>query len=313
MFEYLFEVINSTISEILGIQQANYWLGVVYAILSGICNNIGSVIQKKVVNERSDDSKFFRSLIKDPLWLVGLVLQLGIGSALFILAQAYIGPTLIPGLMASGLIFLAIGSIKIVREKLNLSEYLGIFIMIIATAFIGFSNMEINVAMIDFLQMSLIIRISIFTISMFVLSIILEIMQRKKISKGISLAVLSGIMFVLSNFWISPLMGVITHVFNGTAVLAETIIFVAAAILLIVTNIFGLSKIQEAFREGQAGNLIPIQQVPIQVALPFYYLTVFFLPLPDIYSLLFLIIGLGLVIVSTFLLARRQAQIEKIK
>ena len=52
-----------------------YTLGVTFAIISGIINNLGTVLQKKVVNEKSDeDSKLMKKLIKSPLWLTGLLM-----------------------------------------------------------------------------------------------------------------------------------------------------------------------------------------------------------------------------------------------
>lgn len=290
-----------------------YWLGVLMAIISGIANNYGTVLQKKVVNEIKDNSKFFKSLIKNRLWLIGLVLQLGIGAIFFLIAQMFIGPTLIPGLMAAGLIILAIGSVKIVGEQLKTSEIIGIILMIAAITFIGFSNMEIDVTSQNFLEFELFFRIMIFTIIIYILAAIFYILQMKNISRGLSLALYSGFQFVLSNFWISPVMGVIVHLFDGTAQLLEIIIFIIAIFILSTTNIFGITSIQKAFREGQASNLIPIQQVPIQISPPFYYIAVFLLPIQDILSLFFLTIGIVLVIISSFLLGKRQAQIEKIK
>lgn len=290
-----------------------YWLGVFLAILSGITNNYGTVLQKKVVNRFRDDSKFMRSLVKNPLWLIGLILQTIIGGILFFVAQIFIGPTLIPGLMAAGLIVLAIGSVKIVGEELKITEIIGIMIMVIAITFIGFSNMAIDIDDQNFLEISLLLRIMIFTIILFIISGILYFLQSKGIYTGISLAIYSGFMFALSNFWVSPLMGVLSHIFSGSANLTEIILFIVSLVILTLTNIFGITTIQKSFREGQASNLIPIQQVPIQIAPVFYFLVVYLLPIPSGFSLLFLIIGIILVIVSSFLLGKRQTQIEKIK
>jgi len=290
-----------------------YWLGVFLAILSGITNNYGTVLQKKVVNRFRDDSKFMRSLVKNPLWLIGLILQTIIGGILFFVAQIFIGPTLIPGLMAAGLIVLAIGSVKIVGEELKILEIIGIMIMVIAITFIGFSNMAIDIDDQNFLEISLFLRIMIFTIILFIISGILYFLQSKGIYTGISLAIYSGFMFALSNFWVSPLMGVLSHIFSGSANLTEIILFIVSLVILTLTNIFGITTIQKSFREGQASNLIPIQQVPIQIAPVFYFLVVYLLPIPSGFSLLFLIIGIILVIVSSFLLGKRQTQIEKIK
>ena len=42
-----------------------YWLGVSLAISSGVSNHIGTIFQKKVINELPDESKFMRSLVKE--------------------------------------------------------------------------------------------------------------------------------------------------------------------------------------------------------------------------------------------------------
>ena len=290
-----------------------YWFGVILAILSGVVNNYGTLLQKKVVNKYRDDDKFMRSLAKNPIWLFGLILQMVVGGLLFFIAQMYIGPTLIPGLMAAGLIVLAVGSVRLLGEQLNISEIIGIILMIGAIALIGFSNMAIDLADQDFLDSALLIRISLFTGVLFGGSAILYILYLKRIMRGISLAIFSGLMFALSNFWVSPLMGVLTAIFSGTFVLTELLIFIFSLILLAITNYLGIVTIQKSLREGQVSNLIPIQQVPIQIAPPFYYLIVFLLPIPNIYSLIFLISGVALVIVSSFLLGKRQAQIETLK
>jgi hypothetical protein len=254
-----------------------------------------------------------RTLIKKPLWLIGLLLQFLVGSIFFLIAQVYIGPTLIPGLMAGGLIILALGSIKIVGEQLKISEIIGIILMIIAVAFLGFSNMTIDISEQNFLEIGLFTRIMIFTLILCIFASVFYLMQIRNIYKGISLAIYSGFQFALTNFWISPLMGVLTHVFEGSAVLLEIVIFIIATFMLILNNIIGLTSIQKAFRTGQASNLIPIQQVPIQIAPPFYYLAVFLLPIQNLSSILFLSSGIILIIVSSFLLGKRQAAIEKIK
>jgi len=283
------------------------------AIASGISNNYGTVLQKKVVNQYKEDSKFFKNLVKNPLWLFGLILQLGVGAIFFLIAQMFIGPTLIPGLMGAGLIVLAVGAVRIVGEHLKFLEMIGIVLMIIAIAFIGFSNMNIDLNQQDFLEVGLFIRIILFTGVIYLLALIVYIMQKRNISKGISLSIYSGFQFALSNFWIGPLMGILASVFGGKAVLLEIVLFFLALAILILTNILGTSSIQKAFKEGQASNLIPIQQVPIQIAPIFYYIAVFLLPIPNYLSLAFLIIGITLVVISSFLLGRRQTQIEKIK
>jgi len=291
-----------------------YLMGISFAILSGIINNFGIILQKKVVNEIRAEVKFGRALIKNPLWLFGLIIQLGIGTIFFLLAQVYIGPALIPGLMASGLIILAIGSVKIIGETLKRDEIIGILLMIGAIFLLGISGLSINISEQNLLDLMFLIRIIIFTSIIIISSIICEILQRRTEKySGIFLSIISGFMFSLSNIWVSLLMGTIINVFQGIYSIGELILFICSSLILIATNFIGILKIQESFKVAQASNMIPIQQVPIQITSIFIYLLIFLLQPPSIMSIIFLILGIFLILISSFLLGKRQAQLEKIK
>jgi hypothetical protein len=291
-----------------------YWLGISLAISSGLSNHIGTVFQKKVINELPDEAKFFRSLVKKRLWLGGLILQYGLGAILYMTAQLFIGPALIPGFMASGLIALAIGSIKIVGETLNKAEIIGIFLMIFAFFLLGISELSIDIANTNLIEISFLVRISIFTLVIIVLCLVCYILQREsKRFKGILLATLSGLLFVLSNFWVSPMIGVIAKIFTGTFNLGELLIFIISCIILILSNVLGVMTIQKSFTVGQASNLVPIQQVPTLLAPIVIYFLIFLLTPPNVFSIYYLIIGIALIIISSFLLGKRSAQMEEIK
>jgi len=291
-----------------------YLLGVFLAILSGSINNIGLVFQKKVVNDVPPEAKFFRSLVKKPLWVTGLLMELAIGSVFFMIAQIFIGPALIPGLMAFGLIFLAIGSVKIVGETLKKEEIIGIIIIIIGIFLLGLSQLSIDIANIDILAIDLVLNMTIFTIILFSGTVICEILQRKiEKLKGILLAISSGFQFSLTNFWIAPLMAVIAHVFGGNATIGEFFMFLACAVILILASIIGIMKIQQSFQVANASRMIPIQQVPIQITPVLAYFFVFTLMPSTIFSIVYVILGVSLIVVSSFLLAKRQAQLEAIK
>lgn len=294
-----------------------YWLGILLSIGSGILNFLGTVMQKKVVNEipqENREQRFFRSLIRKPLWIWGLLCQVAFGAILFMVAQEIIGPTLPPGLMATGLIVLAIGSVKIIHESLSKTEMLGIALMIVAILFLGLSDLETPVTTEILLDPGFLFRTSLFTIISLGIITACYLFQRSAQGiRGILLVIASGTFFALSNFWISPLMGTIFRVFGGIAAPLEVFLFVLACVFLIMTNIFGLSSLQTAFKYGRASNLVSIQQVPTQIAPIFYFFSVFQAkPLHD-YSTSFLIIAIALILVSTFFLARRQVQLEDIK
>ena len=57
--------------------------------------------------------------VRDPVWIAGLVVSLGDGTVFDFLVVRQIGPTLVPGLVASDMIFLASSSAKISRETLR--------------------------------------------------------------------------------------------------------------------------------------------------------------------------------------------------
>ena len=76
----------------------SYLLGVTLAVASGISNNVGTLVQKKVVNEvppEKRDERFMRTLVRSRKWWFGMVLQLGIGTVFFMLATNFIGPALV--------------------------------------------------------------------------------------------------------------------------------------------------------------------------------------------------------------------------
>ncbi|MFX0093058.1 MAG: hypothetical protein ACFFBD_14975 [Candidatus Hodarchaeota archaeon] len=264
-------------------------------------------MQKKVINDLPDKVKLMNQIIRKPLWLFGLFLQYGLGLIFILIAQVFIGPALIPGLMAAGLIVLAIGSVMIVNEKLNKSEIIGIFLMISAIFLLGLSELSIDIIDVDLLDWLFITRVAIFTISLFLVSIFCEIIaRRKKWYGGIVLAIFSGLMVATSNFWIAPLMTALTRFFTGTASWVEFIWLIIALIILISVNILAIIKISQAFQLGQASNLIPIQQVPIQLSPIFIYFFVFLLVAPSIFSIAYLVIGIILVLMSSILLGKRQ-------
>jgi hypothetical protein len=295
----------------------SYIYGVALAVASGISNNVGTLLQKKVVNDLPTEAKeqrFFRSLVKNPMWLAGLLLQLAIGTVFFMLAQVYIGPALIPGLMAVGLIVLAIGSVKLIGESLTRTEAIGITLIMAAIFTIAFSELVINIVVFNFLETGFLIRVTLFTSAIVATILILEASHRKWTRiRAVARALMSGLFIAMSNYWIAILMATIVHVFDGTFVLLELVLFAISAAILVLDNIFALGTLQSAFLSGQANLIIPIQQVPIQIIPGFVFLLIFFLPVPSIFSFVLFFGGVGLIVMSSFLLGRRQVALESIK
>ncbi len=304
---------------------SNYILGVIFGILSGVLSNFGVVLEKKVVigiPKEERDENFGKKLLKNPIWLMGFILAMIIDPIFLITAQALLGtdlgPTLVPGLMAAGLIVLAVGSAKIVGESLGKIEIFGIVLMILGILFLGFSNLESGD--VDITELGFVLRMTIFTVAIIILLLVnyfSTLKMEKESHKGIVLAISSGLAFCLSNFWISLLIASIDDVFTGRAFTGKAsfvifIVFLSALAILLLTNVYGLSTLQVCFKYADASKAIPIQQVPQQIA-PILVYFVIFLRVSNSFSTLLMITGAILIASSGFLLGKRQAELDEIK
>ena len=290
-----------------------YSIGVLLAILGGFSHYLGLILEKYVINKMPDEVKLMKTLVKEPLWLFAIFVRFGIGSILFIFAQIVIGPAITPGLMASGLIILAIGSIKILGEKLNYSEIAAIIVMIIAVTFIGLSGLSIEISEENFLDPAFLVRMFISTGFLALIAIIFQVIQEKfSHFKVILLALISGLMLSLNNFWITPFIWSLGNMFGGYFFIESFLLFIVSTVILITANVFSVIKMSQGFRSGKASFLAPIQNVPVQLTPSILYFFVFMMIISTITSIIFFILGVALIISSSFILGKRQAQIEQI-
>ncbi len=297
---------------------ANFPLGILLAITAGVCLNVGFILQKKAVNDISPEArskKLIGTLLRKPIWLLGLVVQILGSAVLVMIAQFFIGPALLPGLMASGLIVMAVGAAKILNETLKRAEYIGIALMIIAIIFLALTGLSVDVEGTNLLDPGFLTRVSIFTIVLFAVIVACEIVQRKvERRRGMLLALQSGTFLALANFWVSPFSVNLAHLFGGTLVWPdEFILGLVGGLLLAITNVLAISVLQKAFTCAQASNVVPLQQVPINIAPVFVYFGIFLLAPPSVYATPFLIAGIALIIISSFFLTKRQAKLGEIK
>ena len=290
-----------------------YWIGVLLAILGGCSHYLGLILEKYVINKMPDEVKLMKTIIKEPLWLFAIFIRFGTGSILFIFAQLIIGPAIIPGLMASGLIILAIGSNKILGEKLNCMEIVAIIVMIIAITFIGLSGLSIEIREENLLNPTFLVRMSISTGILVLISIVFQIIQGKiPHFKAILLALISGLMLSLNNFWITPFIWSLGNMFGGYFYIETFLLFIVSSVILIMANIFSVIKMSQGFRSGRASFLTTIQNIPVQLTPSILYFFVFMMIASRIISIIFFILGVALIISSSFILQKRQAQIEQI-
>jgi hypothetical protein len=293
---------------------AVYITGISSAILSGVLNQVGQLLQKKAVNnlpEEVKQTKFMRTLLKNPLWLTGLILSVVFGSAFFMIAQNYIGPALVPGFMASGLIVLAIGSVWMNGESFDASEIAGILVMIAGIAFMGLSELTISCSTVisSLTYSSTINRITVFSFTLTALWILIHFISlRSGQRKYMVMAISNGFLFAISNFWVSPLLAVFFLVLNGKGSSSQVVIFVLASVILIAANFLGTWQSQESYRYGQASNIVPLRQVSMQIPPLFVYFYVFALKAPSVASVAYMLSGAAFIMISGLLLGKRREE-----
>jgi hypothetical protein len=289
----------------------HYLIGVVCGILGGLLNQGGQLLQKKVVNDiRHDDpgQGFMRRLLHNRLWVFGFVVGLGGGTAGYMLAQSLIGPALSPGLMASGLILLSIGSVKLNHEELNRSEITGIILMIIGILCLGLSELSISAAQVRTMlaDHSAQVRVILYTFILFSGSLFSRILAlRSQSRKGLLIVLGNGFLACLSDFWINPLLALILLVMAGRSTYFQALFFIIAAAILAFTASVITWQNQIAFKYAQASNIIPVAQVPIQISPVLVYFFIFALTPPRASSVLLILFGTILTIMAGFLLGQR--------
>lgn len=293
-----------------------YSVGILFGLLGGTFNFLGQVIQKKAINDTAAEKRenaLMKSLTKNPIWITGLLVMIGAG-VFQMLGQNVVGAAVMPGLMASGFIVLAIGSVKILKETLKFAEYIAIGLLIVAVTLIGLSELSITYDVAIFQDSDFDIRLTVATLTFTILWLGLYYTGKKvKKYKSIFLALGTGFPFVVGNLWLQPFLGSLVPVFSGSAETVEWVIFFVGLIYVAVGNMFGIIHYQNALNAGKASIITPVQQMPQQIAPIITFYVIYQLASPKVYSLPFLIVAISLIITASFLLAQRQVALEKIK
>jgi hypothetical protein len=289
----------------------SYLLGVGAAILAGMAYYSGIVLQKVAVSKLQDHSKLMVRLIHTPLWLEGFAIQFIIGVPLNLVAAALIGPAIIPGLMATGLIALVIGSIRLSHEAFSWADAAGILFVMGAAALLGFSGLGIDMKNVDFYDKAFLSRLVGFSAMVACFSVACHLLQRKNNPlRGIFRTLDAGFLFVQSNLWISVMMGFLYRWGDGLFSTRDLIFGIMATAIAASGSILGVTETQRAFQVGDATRLVPIQAVPQQI-LPVITFFIVFQLTPSRQDAFYLAgAGVMLVLLGSTLLARRQVALQ---
>jgi drug/metabolite transporter (DMT)-like permease len=295
----------------------NLGLGILCAILSGLVNAVVNVMQKSVINRlmaKSSRNNLVIQYVRDPVWIAGLVVSFVFGTSTILAATSLIGPALVPALTSSGLVFLALISSKILKEKIRPLEWLGIFLLVAGITLVSLSRLVILQSEVDVLDRGTQFRLASFTIGMLVawgLSWFVATRLNSRF-RGTVMAISSGLPYGIANLWQLFLLMTIFLVFSGHAGVVRTIIFILSCFLLVFTNVFGISQTQEAYRFTPASKAIPLQQIPAQIAPILIYFLVFQRSI-DQAALYLVPLGVLFILIGGFLLGKRQEEMQPIR
>ncbi len=279
----------------------DYIICIILTIVGAFINNFGVVLQKRQVNIKAppDKEKKIMDLgqfLKDPIWDLGILMQTILYLPFLLFAYEFGGITLVQPLSSVGLIFLVLGLILLLNERLkNKIEYLGLGILVFGVICIALGgiigNITINIFLANLSNFWILFAI------MLALSGISVVMIIKNKARFPFFGILLGniySMVSISMQWFQLGIAEFAHQLG----LLILMIGVMGAIL---GTVFGIITAQEAYKRGQAIWVVPFMQITITIFPILAGLLVF---QQNITNLAFFWVGVGSIIVGGSLLAR---------
>lgn len=280
----------------------NWIIGITLALVGAFINNFGLVLQKRQVNIKgsaSDDKgvgdlgKFF----KDPIWVLGILMQTIIYLPFLVLAYDYLGITLVQPISNAGVIFLVLGLILMVNEKLQKkSDYTGVIVLIFGVITIALGgvigDITVNIILTYILNFWIIIFI---ILGLSVICFIIVLKNEK--TRPMMLGIIAGNSYA----FVSLSLQLFT---SGLAELNHpwSLIFVIGGFAgAVIGTVTGILSTQEAFKRSQAIYIIPFSQLTMNI-IPIIAGIVVFQQV--IQNPIFFGIGVASIIIGATLLAR---------
>lgn len=284
-----------------------YVVGIILALLAGVSTFLGQLLQKKVINTRQANGLVLnmKVLIKTPLWFIGFLLSSIINAIIIMIAQGQIGPALTPGLLASGLIVLAIGSWIMLGEKLRLTDWAAILLIVGSIILISLSELSIAADESRFWNNSFVIKLVVYSIIILGLAYLSFFGGRRLKSKAaLPMAISSGLCFGLATLWQALFVVAVQTI--GAANVSTIVFFIVSLILFVSITVLGIISSNKTFEIGDASIVVPFQQLPQQIMPILTFFVIFALPAPSNNSYYFMFSGVLILIIAMFLLSKKR-------
>jgi len=291
-----------------------YIIGIIFAVLAGICFNLVPVMQKEALSKMKHEVSFsnmkysLRTMFTDRKWVFGLIVGL-FGVIPFIIAMSWVGISVVQPVMNFGMIILVIYGEKKLGEKLNKWAKLSIGFMIAMPFFIWLA--DLSNAQSDITQTSTRNKIFIVTGIILILIIGCSILAKKY---PIYLTGVIGLFYALGAYYMQAYMSMIA--FSGYDFIQDIDLIIKQAFTdpnIVIANIFfvallifnGLAAytLQIGLQKLPASKCNPIQQT---INNSISILTGIFIFEQEINNLFFYIVGVALGLFSIFMLGSFQ-------
>jgi hypothetical protein len=248
-----------------------YAVGASAAIAAAAAINIGTVVQKRAVTAQGPkEGVLLPTLLKNRLWLAGFALQACLGGPFTVAAMSLIGPSATPGLMASGLIVLAIASRRINHEKLIGRSKLGILLIAGSVVLIAWSALTVDLSLHPFPEGSSSAKFATLlgamtaSVALFAAAGAILILGGDK-RGAVSLALGAGSVSALGNLLLGLVSGALRGALAGAIDVTKAPAVLAALAALLACSVVNMALTQHALRAARASTVVPILQVPIQI------------------------------------------------
>lgn len=281
-------------------------LGVLSMLTGAAINNLGIVLQKRQINLRSQRDRTRISdigiFVRDPIWVLGILMQTVLVWPFFIFALGMIGVTLAQPLSNSGIIVLVIGLVWVLGEKLKPIETAGVLLLVLGMISTGLGGVTGNITQQSVLnpQSSVMLWLlmgSILAISALLTTVSVVVVKTRLVTLGL----LSGTCYAA----VSICMQVLTVSLEDLSHSAALLMFTFGLIGTLLGTAFGILTTQEAFKRGRGVNVVPFMQITMNLIPIVTGLQVFGQTLSQP---LFFWLGTVMVIIGASLLARLQEQ-----
>lgn len=238
-------------------------MGVFIAVLAGIVYNLGVLVMKRAVSRLPVDQPLRFSFLRSPLWVLGFALQFVVGVPLNFLAVALVGPVLVPGLMAVGLVVLALAAVLTGLEKPRWKDFAGVTLLVLAVFGFGLSRLAVDTMATSPRDPALLLRAILFLGAVVVLILVCTAAARggrgAESVVGIIFGVQSGLLYTIGNIGVGFVSGAAGRLGRGQADGLEILVGAVALSIAAAGSALGVLTTQHALRHGRVVVTVALQ------------------------------------------------------